>query len=116
MAIPAVLAVLEQAQTEGFRRLVVTGGEPLIHPDRAALLLGLREAQERQRRDASGPAQRRSTCLVLRSNFALPLTDDELAAIAGVFDQVVVSIDGTRETHDERRGPGSYDAAGCPAP
>lgn len=48
---------------------------------------------------------------MLRTNFALPFTEDELAAVAGTFDQVVVSIDGTREAHDSRRGAGSYDAA-----
>jgi len=113
MATPAVLALLGQAQTAGFRQLVITGGEPLLHADRGGLLSGLRQARERLRCDATGcgQAQRRITRLVLRTNFALPFTDDDMATVAGAFDQVVVSIDGTREAHDARRGVGSYDAA-----
>ena len=58
-----------------------------------------------------GLRNRKITRLVLRTNFALPFTDDELIAVAMAFDQVVVSIDGTREAHDARRGDGTYDAA-----
>ena len=109
MAGPAVLEIVGQTQAAGFRQLVVTGGEPLMHADRGAMLAGLREARARLSRDAMAGTRRMR--IVLRTNFALPLADDELTAIAGAFDQVVVSIDGTREAHDVRRGTGSYDAA-----
>jgi uncharacterized protein len=114
MAIPSVLTMVGQAQAAGFRQLVVTGGEPLMHRDRGPLLAGLSRARKSLRSGAAGcgRGQRngKTTRLVLRTNFALPLADDELAAVAAAFDQVVVSIDGTREAHDSRRGAGTYDA------
>ena len=115
MATSSVLAMVGQAQTVGFRQLVVTGGEPLMHPESGLLLLGLALARESLRRDAvgcgHGHRKDKTTRLVLRTNFALPLVEAELAAVASAFDEVVVSIDGTREAHDARRGTGSYDAA-----
>jgi uncharacterized protein len=114
MATPAVLAVLGQAQSAKFRQLVITGGEPLMHVDRGGLLSGIRRARGRLGCNVSGAGQaklRHSTRLVLRTNFALPLTHADLIAVAVAFDQVVVSIDGTREAHDALRGAGSYDAA-----
>ena len=48
--------------------------------------------------------------LVLRTNLAMPLTCDDLVTVALAFDQVVVSVDGSEETHDARRGQGSYAA------
>jgi uncharacterized protein len=48
--------------------------------------------------------------LILRTNFAVPLNADLFRAIALAFDQVVASVDGTPETHDRRRGAGSYAA------
>ena len=115
MSSSSVLAMVGQAQAAGFRQLVVTGGEPLIHQDRGLLLSGLAHARESLLRDSTGcvhaPRNGKGTRLVLRTNFALPLTDNELAAVAKAFDQVVVSIDGTRDAHDARRGAGSYDSA-----
>ena len=49
--------------------------------------------------------------LVLRTNLAMHLDEHEIRRIAAAFHQVVVSIDGSRQTHDERRGAGSYDAS-----
>lgn len=48
--------------------------------------------------------------LVLRTNFAMPLNDDDLRLIASAFDQVVASVDGTESTHDARRGQGTHAA------
>jgi uncharacterized protein len=103
MALPAVLQLLAETQAVGFRQLVVTGGEPLMHSERQALLSGLREAREKR-------LCATSTNLVLRTNFALRLTDEEITTIGRAFDQIVVSVDGAREVHDARRGAGSYDA------
>jgi len=99
---PAALAqVIRQAKECGFRQVVITGGEPLVHSQRDLLLEVLAEA-----RSWAAPMN-----LVLRTNLAMPLTEDDLRRIALAFDQVVVSIDGTEATHDARRGPGSYAAA-----
>jgi uncharacterized protein len=100
MEVDGVLSLVRQAREAGFRQVIVTGGEPLVHPQRERLLDGLRLV----RREVA-PLK-----LVLRTNFALPLDADTLRAIAMAFDQVVVSVDGTPETHDQRRGSGSYAA------
>jgi len=95
----AIESLVRQAKTAGFRQVVITGGEPLIHSQRDAML---------DRLAALGSSTAPMN-LVLRTNLALPFTDDDLLRIAGAFDQVVVSVDGSRETHDARRGAGAYD-------
>jgi uncharacterized protein len=113
MAVADVLSIFEQTKSAKFRQLVVTGGEPLLHPDRDTMLAVLQEARDRFAREANEAKRPRTrgTRLVLRTNFALPLSESGLTAVAAAFDQVVVSIDGTREAHDRRRGAGSFDAA-----
>lgn len=83
----------------GFRHLVITGGEPLVHSEAATLLDLLRD----------GRAAWKPTLTVLRTNLAAPLSGAMLKRIAGSADEVVVSVDGDRDTHDRRRGRGSYD-------
>ena len=88
-----------EAVSMSFRQLVITGGEPLFHKDRAALLALFKSLR------GCG------SNLVLRTNLTGEFSDEELLQIAKAFDQVVVSIDGDRETHDARRGNGSYQNA-----
>jgi uncharacterized protein len=45
----------------------------------------------------------------LRTSLTLPMDEALLERVANSTDQVVVSVDGDRETHDARRGAGSYD-------
>jgi uncharacterized protein len=91
--------VAQAMQTE-FRQVIVTGGEPLIHSRKDELLTMLNRIKPKV-----GPMN-----LVLRTNLAMRLTDAEINIIAGAFHQIVASIDGTREAHDQRRGEGSYEA------
>jgi len=93
--------LIGQARRAGFRQVILTGGEPLLHSQRDELLAIL----DQIRSDAS-PMK-----LVLRTNLAMPLDENVLRRIAAAFHQAVVSIDGSRQTHDERRGAGSYDAS-----
>jgi uncharacterized protein len=103
LPVPALARLLREAKECGFRQVVLTGGEPLIHADRAALLDVLIAA-----RAWAAPMN-----LVLRTNLALPLSPDVLRRVALAVDQVVVSLDGDEAMHDARRGEGSYAATLC---
>ena len=101
MSIGSLEKLIGEAVQAGFRQVIITGGEPLLHSQRDMLLAMLNRVK---------PAVRPMN-LVLRTNLAMRLDDAGLVHVAGAFDQVVASIDGDREGHDARRGPGSYDAA-----
>lgn len=88
--------IVSQAVTEKFRQIVVTGGEPLVHSQRGVLL----EICQRHRG--------KGTNLVLRTNLTGEFTENDFKTLARAFDQVVVSVDGSEETHDARRGAGTY--------
>ncbi len=100
MSPDALGALICEAKKAGFRQVVVTGGEPLMHHRRSDILTVLEDA-----RKWTFPMN-----LVLRTNLAMPLTDDELNRIAKATDQLVVSVDGDESFHDARRGKGSYQA------
>ena len=89
--------LIGQAIALRFRNIVITGGEPLVYPEFDRLIGQLKSL------DKKGAA------LVLRSSFVLPVSEEKMKQIAHVFDRVIVSIDGTRQSHDARRGRGSYD-------
>lgn len=94
----AVSLLARQAAQAGFHKVVITGGEPLAHPQRAALLSALIELR----------AQINPELLVLRTNLAYPVDIPLLTQIAICADQLVVSLDGDEASHDARRGPGTY--------
>jgi uncharacterized protein len=87
-----------ECATAGFRKVVITGGEPLAHPERDALLAALGGLR----------AEIARTQVVLRTNLAYPLTSDLAGRMAGAADQIVVSVDGDEAVHDARRGAGTY--------
>ena len=82
----------------GFRHAVITGGEPLVHPQRDALLDTL----------AALRTEVKPLLTVLRTALAVPLDEALLAQLARATDEIVVSVDGDRESHDARRGAGTY--------
>jgi uncharacterized protein len=99
MPVDALEKACEQASELRFRHAVITGGEPLVHPQRDELFGALAEL-----RQAIKPM-----LTVLRTSLTLPVDEALLRRIAHSTDEVVVSVDGDRETHDARRGAGSYD-------
>lgn len=99
MAVAEVVRAAREAAERGFRHVVITGGEPLVHPQRDDLLEAL----------ASIRAGIKPTLTVLRTSLAVPLTGELATRLASATDELVVSIDGNRETHDRRRGAGTYD-------
>jgi len=81
------------------RKVVFTGGEPLMRGDILALLRGIntlnREHQIELALDTSG----------------IGLTPELARAMAGLVDRVRLSLDGPEEINDLQRGPGSYGIA-----
>ena len=94
----ALFRLIEDAADIGFLEVVITGGEPLIHKENGRILRQLADIRKRLE----------STKLVLRTNFAMPLSHADMEQIAAAFNQVVVSVDGPQELHDQRRGAGSF--------
>lgn len=77
----------------GVRRVVLSGGEPLMHPDFAAL------------GEALGEAGVKTTLLSTGL-----LLERRAADVARLADDVIVSLDGPREVHDAiRRVPDAFD-------
>lgn len=99
MPVESVMQLIGEATELDFRKVVITGGEPLVHPERDRLLDALAEL-----RQSVKPLQ-----LVLRTNLAVPLTPKVLKKIAHSTDQVAISIDGDCVSHDARRGLGNYE-------
>jgi uncharacterized protein len=100
LSVDSLVRAVHEAARLGFRHAVITGGEPLVHSQRDVLLDALAELRQGVR----------PLLTVLRTNLALSMDDALLRRIAHSTDEVVVSVDGDRYTHDERRGTGQFDA------
>lgn len=98
MAIENFVSLVFQAKKAGFRKAVITGGEPVMHPRRDMMLDALGELRE----------EVKPMLTVLRTNLAYRLTPILLERLASSTDQVIVSIDGDEISHDARRGVGTY--------
>ena len=97
LSTPQIFATMADLRSAGVRFLILSGGEPLLHPDileitRGAKAMGFRVA--------------------LSTNGTL-IGADRVADIAACgYDYVGISLDGLRDTHDHfRRKPGSFDAS-----
>ncbi|MBO4887324.1 MAG: SPASM domain-containing protein [Firmicutes bacterium] len=90
-------SIVRDACDRLFHSVVLTGGEPLVYS-------GFDELCERL-----SSIDRKGTKLILRTSLAFPVPEERLRMICGLFDEIVVSLDGDRETHDARRGRGRYD-------
>lgn len=99
MAVDEVVRLVHDAASAGFAKTVITGGEPTVHPQIDVLLDVLAELRQRVK-----PMQ-----TVLRTNLVLDLPPELAERLAHSTDQVVVSVDGDRASHDARRGAGTYD-------
>jgi len=98
MPIAPIAAALDAIAHAGFTKAIITGGEPLVHPQRDSLLDVLAA-----RRGAVKP-----TRLVLRTNLTVDLTPALIRRLLSSADQIVVSLDGDQASHDARRGAGAW--------
>lgn len=99
MPVKQVVSLCREAVVSGFRQVVITGGEPLIHSDHKRLLDSL----------AALRAEVELLLIMLRTNLALPLRPDLLAHIGSCVDKIAVSVDGDQTSHNMRRGSGTYE-------
>jgi uncharacterized protein len=106
-----VINLIRQAARAGHQKIIITGGEPLLHPERKQLLIKLYELKQywqdliKKHNFPMDPSR-----ISLRTNMTVSLPPDELKLLGRAVDAVIVSIDGDRESHDFRRGAGSYDS------
>ncbi|MBX9579328.1 MAG: radical SAM protein [Gemmataceae bacterium] len=92
---------LTAAAAEGFEAVGVSGGEPLVYPDLAAVL---------------GHAKGLGLRTTVTTNGML-LTDRRLAELVPVADLIAVSLDGVPESHDRMRDhPGAFAAMAARLP
>lgn len=89
--------IVSEAVDRRFRAVVITGGEPLIWEGFDRLCEYLRHLN------------RKGTRLILRSSFGMEIPSGRMGRMAELFDEIVISVDGDKETHDARRGKGKYD-------
>ncbi|MBF2975494.1 radical SAM protein, partial [Pseudomonas aeruginosa] len=92
-----ILRGIDDLRAAGVRVLILSGGEPLMHPDLFEIAAHARQA---------------GMFVALSSNGTL-IDEGNIQRVAEArFDYVGISLDGLRETHDRfRQKQGSFDAA-----
>jgi len=99
LSVDNIIRTCQEASKLCFRHVVITGGEPLLHPNIHGLLNAIREIRQ----------ELKPLLVVLRTSLSINMTDELLNCISKSTNQVVVSLDGDQKTHDQRRGRGNYD-------
>lgn len=99
MSSEQIISSCREAAALGFRQTIITGGEPLTHPERDKLLHELSALR----------ATIKPMLLVLRTNLALTMSPELLLTLGKSVDKIAVSVDGDQISHDARRGIGSYE-------
>lgn len=98
LSVGDVIRACRDAKRLGFRHVVVTGGEPLVHSQHDVMMDALAEVRQ----------ELKPLLTVLRTNLAMELNEAHVLRLAHSTDEVVVSVDGNRATHDAQRGTGQY--------
>lgn len=97
LSLPTIIKVITQALKENYRQIIITGGEPMLHPEFTQIISFIQQNKANK------------TKFVLRSNFTISKSLQEYQLIGRTFDQIVISLDGPKDQHDSIRGEGSYD-------
>lgn len=98
MSVEDMARLVREAAQAGFGKAIITGGEPMVHPQRDALLDALADLRQTVK-----PLQ-----IVLRTNLTYALTPTLIEMISRSADEIIVSVDGDQASHDARRGAGTY--------
>lgn len=93
-----IVQLIKDANGLFFKKIIFTGGEPLLYRDFEILLDKLHLLKNKKK----------IPTIVLRTNLASKLNPALIEKISTVFDQIVVSIDGSEEIHDRQRGNDAY--------
>lgn len=93
-----IMKMIAEETFLSFRKIVFTGGEPLLHPDFEMLLDHLHFSEIKSKLPV----------LVLRTNLSCLVSPSIVEKLKSVFDQIVISIDGPEEIHDRQRGKGAF--------
>ncbi len=97
-SVEETVRLCRQAARLGFK-LILTGGEPLVHPQREQLLETLGDLR----------GELRPMLTTLCTSMAVPLDEKLAQRLANSAGKIAVSVDGDRLMHDARRGKGSYE-------
>ena len=95
----AFLRITSEAVEAGFESVVLVGGEPLVYYDFDRYVTGL------------AAIDKRNCSFVLRTSFGFEVAEILMEQLCAVFDEIVVSIDGDKPTHDAVRGRGTWQHA-----
>jgi uncharacterized protein len=98
LPIDVILKAIKDAVKVGFNKIILIGGEPLLHPKFGELLDILINLKQKQKVPK----------IILRTNLSLDIDDVLLSKLVLAFNQITVSIDGSENLHDTRRGKGTY--------
>lgn len=99
LAADKIISIIKEGSTLGFLKIVITGGEPAVYNDFSSLIQGIKHLKTGK----SIPP------VVLRTNLIHEFDNKTIQLISETFDEIVVSLDGSREHHDRKRGKGTYD-------
>lgn len=99
IAVDTILRCVTDAQAMGFKSVVITGGEPLVHSKIKPLLRLLADTRKRLYNGMK---------LVLRTSLAIHYDQELFELMTAAFSEIRISIDGDEATHNIRRGANSY--------
>lgn len=93
-----IIELIENAKEQKFRKIVITGGEPLLHHEIETIINDILVLKK----------EYKLPMLDLRTNLIIKISNDLLHKITLAFDRIIVSIDGSEYMHNKLRGQGSY--------
>ena len=98
ITVSTIHKVVDNASQANFKKITITGGEPLLYTDLTELL------------HLCAALKKKGRSIVLRTNFTGNISTYLLKSIADSFTHVSVSLDGNKKVHEYIRGSGTFDS------